>query len=252
MNRLQLFNVFAILLSLVAVTVTGCPQEKELPKLQGVVNDYANVIDDKTEKQIVALLQAQEKETTNQVVILTVDSMHGKTVEEYAVDVFAKWQLGDKEKDNGVLIVHSTGDRKMRIEVGLGLEGTLTDMLCGRIIDDQMTPLFKAGKFSEGHRIAATSVVQILNGEFDENVAINKVAAANQMSPGAKVMLTIVLIIFVLLVLLFLFGVATGRITASDLSSGSSGGGTWGGGGGGGGYFGGGGSSGGGGASGGY
>jgi len=231
---------------------SGCNLEVKIPELKGVVNDYANVIDDDDEKKIEALLKKQEAETSNQIVILTVDSMNGDSIEEYSIKVVEQWKLGNAAKDNGVLILHSTGDREMRIEVGHGLEGILTDVLCAHIIDDQMTPLFKNDKFGEGHLLAATSVIQIIGGEYNAEDAKAKVAAANAMTPAQKLMMWIIIVIVLIVIIFILFGVATGNIDVDDLGGGGSSGGGWSGGSSGGGYSGGGGSFGGGGSSGSY
>ncbi|MBN8550376.1 MAG: TPM domain-containing protein [Deltaproteobacteria bacterium] len=224
----------------------GCEPVKT-PQLQGPVNDLAEVIPESTRKQLETTLLGYERQTSNQVVILTVKSLNGETVEEYAHRVFTDWKLGQKDKDNGVLILLSTGDRKMRIEVGKGLEGALPDIVCGQIIRDQMGPNFKNGQYGPGFQAAVNSVESAIKGEF-------KVLASSQGAGGGATGSSlpwwgwVIIIIIVLIILIIIASNSDGRSSSGGYysSASSSGGGS------GGGYSGGGGSSGGGGASGSY
>lgn len=135
-----------------------------VPYLSGRVNDYAGILTKETVKSLSESLKAHEKRTTNQVVVLTVPSLQGETIEDYAVRVFKEWGLGQKGKDNGILIVVAPNDRRMRIEVGYGLEGTMTDLMAGRIITYIMTPKFKNGDFNGGISEGAQAVIGMLEG----------------------------------------------------------------------------------------
>ena len=97
------------------------------------------------ENHIEQQLRAHEAETSNQIAVLTVPSLEGEIIEEYALKVAETWALGQKDKDNGALIIIARDDRKLRIEVGYGLEGMLTDVYAGRIVRDVMVPQLKAG-----------------------------------------------------------------------------------------------------------
>lgn len=94
----------------------------------------------------------------------------GLTVEDYAVQLFSKWGVGMKDKNNGVLILVAINDRKMQIEVGYGLEGSLPDGLCGEIIREQMRPAFKAGQYGKGTLAAAQRITAILTGAEAANI----------------------------------------------------------------------------------
>lgn len=155
------------LLSVCLLLVLSAPLwGAEIPKLRGSVNDYADVLSPDEEKKIQDFLLGQERKTTNQIVILTVKSLDGDTIEGFAEKVFQTWKLGQKGKDNGVLIVLATKERKMRIEVGHGLEGILPDAIASRIIRDEMTPKFKAKDFSGGFMAAAVAIDRAIAGEF--------------------------------------------------------------------------------------
>ncbi|MDD5191441.1 MAG: TPM domain-containing protein, partial [Dehalococcoidales bacterium] len=101
---------------------------------------------------------------TNQVAVLTVPTLGGVGIEEYAVSVFKEWKLGQKGKDNGILVVVSPGERRMRIEVGYGLEGTMPDAVAGDIIRNVMTPHFKNGDYNGGIDAGVQAIISDLEG----------------------------------------------------------------------------------------
>lgn len=114
----------------------------DIPLLTGRVVDEANTISAAARERLTAALKAHEDATTNQIVVLTVPTIGRQSVEEYAVKAVEAWKLGQKDKDNGILVVVVPQDRKMRIEVGYGLEGVLPDGATGEIIRTWMTPAF--------------------------------------------------------------------------------------------------------------
>lgn len=138
----------------------------DAPALTGRVNDLANMMSPAARAKVEAVLADLERSDSTQVAVLTVPSLEGDSIEEFSLKVAEKWGLGQKGKDNGALILVSRDDRKMRIEVGYGLEGRLTDLLSGRIIDNVMAPYFKAGDFDGGFIAGATAVAQAVRGEF--------------------------------------------------------------------------------------
>src|ERR1019366_5726380 len=139
----------------------------DIPYLTGRVVDAANILKPETRARLTAALKAHEDATSNQIVVLTVPTIQPDSVEDYAVKVFDSWKLGQKGKDNGVLVVIVPQDRKMRIEVGYGLEGTLTDVASNRIIRNLMTPQFKAGNYNKGVEDGVTAVIAQLEGQPD-------------------------------------------------------------------------------------
>jgi len=136
----------------------------DVPALQGRVNDYAHVLGEGA-NAIDAKLAAHEQRTGEQVVVLTVRSLNGQDIESYANDVFAQWKLGKKGVDNGVLIVVAVDDHRMRIEVGYGLEGTLTDLASSRIIREHMEPHFADGDYVAGVEAGVDGVLGVLDGD---------------------------------------------------------------------------------------
>jgi len=135
-----------------------------IPYLTGRVVDDANILSQDARDRITAMTKAHEAATTNQVVVLTVSTIAPTSVEEYAVKVFESWKLGQKGKDNGVLVVVVPQDHKMRIEVGYGLEGQLPDGAAGEIIRTWMTPAFKANNYDKGVEDGVAAIVARLEG----------------------------------------------------------------------------------------
>jgi len=136
----------------------------DIPYLTGRVVDEANIISPGERDRLAAMLKAHEQATTNQIVVLTVPTIGQASIEEYSVKVFEAWKLGQKGKDNGVLVVVVPQDRKLRIEVGYGLEASLPDGACGDIIRTWMTPAFKAGNYDKGIEDGIAAIVARLEG----------------------------------------------------------------------------------------
>ena len=116
--------------------------------------------------ELEALLKAHEDSTSNQVVVLTVQSLEGDDIESYAIRVAETWKLGQKGKDNGVLFVVARDDRKVRIEVGRGLEGDLTDAICSVIIRREILPQFKSGDYDQGVKAGVTAILAAIRGAY--------------------------------------------------------------------------------------
>ena len=133
----------SILAALALLVLAGAAYAADIPYLSGRVTDNAEILNAETRRDLTALLAEHERATTNQVAVLTVKTLAGESIEDYANAVFRAWQLGRKDKNNGVLLVIAPQERRLRIEVGYGLEGTLTDLIAGRIIQNVITPRFK-------------------------------------------------------------------------------------------------------------
>lgn len=168
-NQIIILGIAVLLLSAFAV------QETDVPFLTGRVTDNAYLLSPETHSLLTDSLKAHEMRTTNQVVVLTIPSIGGESIEEYATRVFNEWKLGQEGKDNGVLIIVVPEERRMRIEVGYGLEGILTDLTASRIIQFVMTPKFKDGDYDGGIVDGALAVIDILEGGYlDEGLALGE------------------------------------------------------------------------------
>lgn len=156
-----------VLLLAVGAVASGAASQPAVPDLTGRVVDLADLLSPEAERAIAELSRAHEDSTTNQVAVLTVPSLNGENLEEWATEVFRTWGLGQAEANNGVLLLIARDDRKIRIEVGYGLEGDLTDARAGRIIRNEMTPRFRDRAFEAGTLAAVEAIVGTLDGSYD-------------------------------------------------------------------------------------
>lgn len=157
--------VFLVCLSLFSFSIAFA--QKAVPELWGQrVHDEARALQQSTVDQLEKDLKTYEDSTSNQIAILIIPSLDGDVLEEYSIRVAEKWKLGQKEKDNGVLLLIAVDDHKMRIEVGQGLEGVLTDALCSRIIRNEIAPAFRRSEFDVGVAAGIDSIIKAISGEY--------------------------------------------------------------------------------------
>jgi len=237
---------------LILFTVQTHGQAIKFPEYIGWVSDFAGVMSEASKTQITVLAEEVNRKTGAEMAVVAVDSMQGLTVEDYAVRLFQKWGIGKKGKDEGILFLFARKERKIRIEVGYGLEGILPDGLCGEILDKYTVPDLRNGNYGEGLYRGAVAVAGVI--AKDKGVQITGAVEPTFDGAGRKHGLSfgeiLVVVIFILLMI-----VTKGRLLPwlllGMLSGGKGGGGGGFGGGGFGGGFGGfgGGGSGGGGAS---
>lgn len=231
----------------------------KVPTVNRRVTDLHGLLNSQEEDRIERVLYNFEQNTSNQIAVLIISSLKGESIEQYSIDVVDKWQLGDKKKENGALLLIAVNDRKVRIEVGYGLEGALTDMITGSIIRNDITPAFRSNNFYSGISKAVNSIILATKNEYKAPARGRKSSRDQGGSFGS-------IIFFILFILFGVLGGRRGRRRGNGLfwlllgsnmfrsSGGSSGfgGGGFGGGSGFGGFSGGGGGFGGGGASGGW
>ena len=138
----------------------------DVPPLTGRVVDLAHVLPGEDREQLSDRLKAHEEKTGNQVAVLILPSLEGEPLEEYSHRVATTWKLGRKGTDNGVLLLIALKERKLRIEVGYGLEGTLTDLRSARIIRSEIVPRFKAGNIPEGVHAGTEAILKTIEGTY--------------------------------------------------------------------------------------
>ena len=138
------------------------------PALTGRIVDQANIIPAETRSAIEPKLADLEAKSGIQLVVATVTSLEGQEVEPYANELFRSWKLGEKAKNNGMLLLVAPNERRVRIEVGYGLEGTLTDALSKVIITNAITPRFKSGDFSGGISRGIDDIITVLTTDASE------------------------------------------------------------------------------------
>jgi uncharacterized protein len=235
-------SLVALLVLLLAGSVFAQPT---FPALSGIVVDEAGMLNTATNAQLSEYLLGHQRATGNQVVVVTVADLQGYEIADYGYQLGRHWGIGEQGKDNGILLIVAKAERKVRIEVGYGFEGDLTDAISSNIIHAVILPQFKLGQFPKGILLGSKSIVEALGGQYQMRKAAKKKAAGNNFSA----------VIFIVIVLLNIgggmFGGGRRRGTRSMFIPGGFGGGRSSGGFGGG-FSGGGGGFGGGGASGGW
>lgn len=135
---------------------------RPIPPLSSRITDEANLISPEKKAEWEGLLSFHEKNTSDQIAILIIPSLEGEVLEEYSLKVAESWKLGTQERDNGLLILLAVEDRKVRIEVGYGLESILTDVYCNRLIRNTMIPYFKAEDYQEGLNQGLLEILRVL------------------------------------------------------------------------------------------
>jgi uncharacterized protein len=153
---------FVTLASALALVITVVAAQGPLPKPAGRVTDLANIIDAATEADLDRQLDRLEQKTSAEIAVVTVTSLDGVPIEDYAVRLFKEWGIGQSRSDNGVLVLVAPNEREMRVEVGYGLEGILPDGLAGQIIRDSFTPRFRDNDYNGGIRDGVARVVEVV------------------------------------------------------------------------------------------
>ncbi|WP_019221966.1 TPM domain-containing protein [Bartonella senegalensis] len=220
-------NVFTHLLAFISflffVAASGdiaCSQNK-FPPLTGYVNDVAHLLDNATKQGLTDKLAELEEKTGDQIVIVTLSTLSGSDIETYSNSLFRRWGLGQKQINNGVLLVIAPNEREMRIEVGYGLEGVLTDALSTVIINSFVLPNFREGNYQKGIVEAVHAIINVIT-ENDSDFSFRikqkvkiveekrKQAEKEEMIANAIIFFLIFFILFILPVLAMIFGKKVG------------------------------------------
>lgn len=224
---LRLFRLPALLAWLILISTLGAFAQRDVPPLANRrIHDEAGVLSPQTVSYLEQSLRQFEDSTSNQIAVLIVSSLEGESIDQFGIRVADAWKLGTKDKDNGVIVLVAINDRKMRFEVGQGLEGPLPDAICNRIIRNEMAPAFRRQAYDEGLLSAIDGIRKAIKGEY-------KGAGPRKGKRGMPAWLIILILIIVLAMR------NRNRPRGSGWSSGGGwymGGGSWGGGGGGGGF----------------
>lgn len=159
-RTLLLLGVFLFLL------LPGWAAALDVPPLKGRVNDYASMLSAATVDQMERSLKQFELDQSTQIVVLTIPSLENDSLEAFSIKVAEAWKIGQKGLDNGAILLVARNERKVRIEVGYGLEGSLTDLTSGRIIRGVIVPHFKKGDFDGGIMAGVNTMMGAVRGEF--------------------------------------------------------------------------------------
>lgn len=169
-----------------------------IPAPTGFVNDFAGVLTPEQKQTLEASLTDYEKTAGNEIAVALIKSLAGDTIENVAVNVFEEWKIGKKDKDNGILFLAAIEDRKMRIEVGYGLEPLLTDAEAGDIIRNVIAPEFKSGDYSAG----ITRGIEAIKEQLSQNP---QTVTTKRAAGGAGLWVWIVIFSFFFLQMLFVY-----------------------------------------------
>ncbi len=165
----------------------------DVPTSSDFVTDKAGILSSATREELNTLLKKFEQSDSTQIVVLTILSLESETLEEYGLRVLETWGIGQAGKDNGALLLIAKEERKIRIEVGYGLEGSLTDLVAGRIIDNQITPYFKKGDFDGGVKSGVKAMIKAVRGEYTATASRTK---KNEYDPFGFFFLVIMLLLW--------------------------------------------------------
>lgn len=236
------FLIYLILLlqTFFAATALAAPNLPPKPSISSgiYVQDYAGVLTQEDKQKILHIGQELDKQTSAQAAVVTVDTLNGEPIEDYALALLRHWGIGTKEQNNGVLILIAVKDRQSRIEVGYGLEGVLPDGLTGRIQDNYMLPFFRKGNYSQGilqgymatAKIIANSQAVNLKETNYQSSAVNKQVDNTDDVALNRFLLIIAIIALLIIDNIFLGGFFTNLLLLMLFRHGGGGGGGYGGG----------------------
>ncbi len=203
--RKRLFFISLFLVIFTLGIAHGGPDS--LPRPSGYVSDFSGIISAQYKTMLESFISKIERKTTAEIAVVTVKSLDGEPIENYAVRLFERWGIGKKGKDNGILILVAPRERKLRIEVGYGLEGAIPDGLAGEIRDQYLLPYFKIGNYGEGIWNATVAIAAIIGKEYNVDLLSSEgldesLYQVRTTSPAARLLGNILY----LLILILIFG----------------------------------------------
>ncbi|MDO8644640.1 MAG: TPM domain-containing protein [bacterium] len=237
MRRLKFHKIPLLILLLVpgpwsVVCSPSSAFASPLPSPQGYVNDFAGILKSETKQSLADMAQRLDQSATVELAIVTIPSLEGDTVEDYAVKLFEKWGIGKKSKDNGLLFLIAPNERKARIEVGYGLEGELNDAKAARLLRDIFVPYAKEGNLNEGIIQTTGALYKI----FTQGITVEEAVSQGNSFPHwlGILFLLVTIYLFIRHPFLFLLFMGSGSGSSRNSIGGFGGGGGFGGFGGGG------------------
>lgn len=189
--RHLLMQPFLLVVLLVAGLMIPVAHALEVPPMKGRVNDTARILSAGSQQRLEQTLQTLEQKDSTQIVVLTIPSLEGESLEQFTLKVVETWKIGQKGTDNGALLFVAAKDRKIRIETGYGLEGTLTDLVSGRIIRETMVPAFRQGNYDQGILDGVGAMVAVVKGEY-KGKGLQAAKKQPRRDPGGFVVLLLI------------------------------------------------------------
>jgi uncharacterized protein len=216
-TRIAIKTSIAIGMSLLlasSASLLAYGKDFSVPRLQGPVNDQARILSPQVRQSLTQALYTLKAQIQTEVAVLTLPNLGGVPIEDASIRIVENWQLGSQERGNGILFLIAQEERQMRIEVGQGLEGELTDVESKRIIDDHVRPLFQSNRFDEGVLIGVVSIVQKVEPELDfvsilkgQGLQVRSGSARSGGSAGIQ----LVLLMIILFIVPMIQGLSIGR-----------------------------------------
>ena len=210
--------IFCITLLMVLTTLmsmlTGCTTSEKIPiptiEKDVYIYDEDNIIDDDVEENLNKMLVELEEKTEVEFAVISVESLLDRSIEDYANNLFNTLGIGKKGEDNGILLLFSRSDEKVRLEIGRGLEGCLNDSKCGRILDDYFVPYRENDEYTEATKLTVNAVLKVLCEEYDIaitglNTESIQIEEPDELTLGQWIII-IVIIIFLLIVIEWITG----------------------------------------------
>jgi uncharacterized protein len=193
MNRLKIFLSALLLCASFMTSAQNIPARPNPPRL---VNDFAGVLSAGEQQQLEQQLVAYDDSTSNQVAVVLVNTLNDYPIEEYSLKLFRDWGIGNKKTNNGVLIIAAIADRKIRIEVGYGLEGAIPDITANHIIENDIKPNFRSGDYYDGLSQAANSIIKAAAGEYKAPADYRKKKGGGGFPIGVIAFIIVMIVIF--------------------------------------------------------
>ena len=214
-NTKNIFLFLALCMCFSCLVFTAqCSQKTiEFPKPVGYVNDYASILSEQDIQSVTTYIQELQEKTTAEVAVVTMKTVAPYDINDYAVKLFEKWGIGVKGNDNGVLILLALQERKVRIEVGYGLEGILPDGLAGQIIRRTMIPYFKQENYRQGIINGTIAVIHQISREYNVKITgLPKTFAQKSRRPEGSAIGSLFELLFILLFFVIAFGFKSGLL----------------------------------------
>jgi uncharacterized protein len=205
-----------ILSAIVSVNLANAEVKFPMPTASKYINDYVGAIDADSAQYIMSVGKELEDKTGAQAVVVVIDTLEGQPIETYANGIFREWGIGQKDKNNGLLILLSTSERKWRVEVGTGIEGAVTDIYSSRVMNEFAVPKFKQSQYGiglrEAYSVLSDNIAKEYSVTLDKNINIPKYAEKSKKSSSSKSGNGFLIIgVIVMMILDFIFN--KGRIT---------------------------------------
>lgn len=192
-------GLVVLAVGLLILCANALAADPRFPELTGRVVDEAKILDATAEAHLAARLEQHEKDTTNQIVVATLSSLRGYAIADYGYQLGRHWGIGQEDKNNGVLLIIAPTEREVRIEVGYGLEGDLTDAISKTIIEKEILPNFRQNDLPGGINAGVTAILAVLGGEYEP-------ATKSKMPQTILIMMLLFVFIFIHELLSRLFG----------------------------------------------